>query len=366
LLDRVPALPAASQIGRAARALTGAVPAPAAGLAVTVGDRGLDVSRVALLRGDLERAARHAGSPEELWRDADVTTAVPPANASGTGSADDFAPRGALWGELRGELSVADEERDTLYRVSVLAEGEVWPWSGTVIGAAGRIAVADNLVLPTRTITALVRSDRAFLADHRARLERAYIAHLWRLREDTFARVTTGYLEEAYAGTTGELLWRPHGRRYAVGARAAYAVRRDSTSQIKLFPLSIVTGHLDLYYRPPLNGLETRLSAGRYLAGDLGVTGEVARRFDNGVRIGAHITATDGDGSGTPQVSGGLRLSIPLHVLAPVATRSRATLRVEPLLRDVGQQLDEPLRLYDLTSPLAYDAIVRGWPGVLD
>ncbi len=365
-VDRDPALDAATQVGRAARALTAAAPPPAVALGITLGDRGLDVSTVTVMRDDLERAGRHAGSPEELWRDATVEPATDPADQSfGTAmAAHGFVPRVGIRGELRGELGLADTADRVLYRLSLLTEAEVRPWRGLVLGVGGRINLADDLILPEPRSDTPVRSETALFAAHTARLERAYGAWLRRLGRDSFVRAVGGFVDEAYFANEVEVLWRPYARRYAVGARLAQAVRRDPDSQLALEPISVLTGHLDLYYRPPGPDLDLRLSAGRYLGGDIGATAEVTRRFGNGVRIGAHATVSSGLESDPSQLVGGVRLSIPLPV--PVASRSRAVLRVEPLLRDAGQELDTPLRLYELTAPVSYEAIAAGWPRVLD
>ena len=45
-----------------------------------------------------------------------------------------------------------------------------------------------------------------------------------------------GYLEEMYMGTTGEILYRPFGKNWAIGAEANLALKRDPLSSFALLP----------------------------------------------------------------------------------------------------------------------------------
>jgi hypothetical protein len=364
-----PTHPIAPQIGHAARALTAAAPRRIDEFGITVGtEHGLETATVAVMRGDLERAARHAGSPAEIWRNAELTPPTDREPFSRTGSGPAFD----LWVDGRVEFSPFDPEKDRLYRTSLLVESEARPWRGFVLGAAARLNGFHDLVLPDldRDLSMPVRTDALLITESsRVRMERAYVGHLWMpedwpQRGELFARMVFGYLEEAYAGVDTEVLWRPFGSRFAVGAELANVIRRDPFSQYRLLLLDTVSAHLDLYYQAPVGDLDLRLSAGRYLAGDLGGTVEVARRFDNGIRIAVYATMTDRtEPSG--RIDQGLRITLPLQRL-PLAPRSTVTAEVAPLLRDAGQRLDAPLRLYELTDPASYRAIAEGWGAILD
>lgn len=66
----------------------------------------------------------------------------------------------------------------------------------------------------------------------------------------------------------------------------------------------MTTGHLTAYWDTGWQDVLAKVSFGRYLAGDAGVTVDLSRVFGNGVKIGAYATKTDasaeqfGEGSG--------------------------------------------------------------------
>lgn len=363
-IDADPARPAGLQIGRAARALTAAAPPHIAAFDIALGSSGFDMAEVSLIRGDLERAARFAGSPEEIWRDADLRRAEPPPADAAAGAGLDADG----WFELRGEVGAEAPERELLTRWSLLAETELRHRSGLVIGAGARAELADNLVLPDfgERLVIPVRSDRVFFARSAPiRLERGYVGWRWQPATDLFAQVSFGFLEEAYAGLRTELLWRPFGRRFAIGIDSLQGFRRDPVSQWQLFPIAADTAHLNLYWRPPGTGLTTQLSLGRYLAGDVGGEARAWRTFDNGLRLGAWATVTN-SGAGDDPLTGGVELVVPLQRLLPWLPRSRARMTMAPLLRDSGQRLDWPDGLYALSDPASYEAVTGSWGRLLE
>lgn len=173
------------------------------------------------------------------------------------------------------------------------------------------------------------------------------------LGRDLYGLAYAGYLEWMYAGAGGELLYRPMGERWAVGANLNWVKQRDYDQHFGLRDYSVTTGHATLYYA---FGSERRvlasLSAGRYLAGDWGATVDVARTFSNGVTMGAYATKTNvssfefGEGS----FDKGIYFSIPFDLMLPRSTRARATMLWQPLIRDGGAMLARKYALYPLTS----------------
>ncbi len=361
-----PTLPVAAAIGRIARHLTQAAPPEVVQFAITLAERGAEAATVTLMRSDLERAGRYAGSPAEIWQNAEIAPATARTPAVRRWP---WTPRVEYWGELRSELSLSDQEAVALTRQSLLGEVEVQPARGMILGFGGRLNLSDDLLPPdpARDIARPVRSDTAAFAQAApARLERAYVALVGLLADDLHGRVAVGWFEEGYAGIGGELLWRPFTSRFAVGIELSQVWHRDPDSQIRLFPGGVTTGHLDLHYRPAFAPLDATLSVGRYLAGDLGASIEVARRFENGIRIGVHTTVSDLTEGRSGRVDAGLRIVLPLQALPGVPPRSTATVEVAPLLRDAGQRLRSPVRIYDRTEAVGYGAIAGSWDHLLD
>ena len=86
-----------------------------------------------------------------------------------------------------------------------------------------------------------------------------------------------------------------------------------------------------------------KISAGEYLAGDIGSTIEFSRTFDNGVRFGAFVTRTDvskrdfGEGS----FDKGIFFNIPIY-------GDLISYTWRPLTKDQGAKLIRKHTLHDL------------------
>ncbi len=173
------------------------------------------------------------------------------------------------------------------------------------------------------------------------------------LGRDLYGMAYAGLLESMFGGVGGEVLYRPFGQRWAVGANANWVRQRGFKQDASFRGYDVATGHATLYYG---FGREQRvqaaLSAGRYLARDWGVTANVARLFDNGITMGAYATKTDVSSAdfGEGSFDKGIFVSVPMDFLLPRASRSRATLTWSPLTRDGGAWLGRKYGLYGLTS----------------
>jgi hypothetical protein len=173
----------------------------------------------------------------------------------------------------------------------------------------------------------------------------------FRLTPTVFAMVRAGYLESMFAGAGGEILWRPQGARWALGADIYQVWQRDFDRLFGLQHYHQTTGHVSLYYDSPWYDLNFELRAGQYLAGDRGLTLQVTRRFSTGVEIGAFFTKTNvsaqqfGEGS----FDKGIIIRIPLGWIAPLETQSQVALDLRPVQRDGGQVLTGDATLYEET-----------------
>ncbi|MCB0375417.1 MAG: YjbH domain-containing protein, partial [Sinomicrobium sp.] len=108
---------------------------------------------------------------------------------------------------------------------------------------------------------------------------------------------------------------------------------------------------------------------GGYLAGDLGGTLGLSKRFKNGVKLDGFIAVTNAAdydifGSQT-HVNHGLRLSLPLGGLHRTLKSAGVTVETHPFGREVGQTLDNPAPLYELSEPLSYSHFIRHWDDIV-
>jgi hypothetical protein len=165
-------------------------------------------------------------------------------------------------------------------------------------------------------------------------------------------------LESMYAGAGGEVLYRPFGERWAVGADVNWVKQRGFDQDFSLRRYHVITGQATGYFNTGFHDVTVAVSVGRYLAGDWGSTIDVSREFHNGARMGAYATVTNksgGAGYGEGSFDKGIYVSIPFDMLLPHSSRSRATLLWQPLIRDGGARLNKRYTLYTLTNDLDGD-----------
>ena len=209
-----------------------------------------------------------------------------------------------------------------------------------------------NLNRPSDSVLPHVRTDALnYVKEGSTGMSRLSVEYRFRPAPNVFARVTAGYLESMFAGVGGEVLWRPEGERWAVGADIFGVRQRNFDRLLGLRPYQTVTGHMSLYYASPFHDLQFTLSVGRYLAQDWGTTFQVTRRFSTGVEVGAFFTRTNVTSTqfGEGAFDKGIIIRFPLGWIAPLPTQSELGMIIRPLQRDGGQRLNDDATLYDLT-----------------
>lgn len=175
--------------------------------------------------------------------------------------------------------------------------------------------------------------------------------YVFRFAPTVYAAIRAGYLESMFAGAGGEILWRPEGQRWALGADLYEVKQRAFDRLFGFLPYRQTTGHITLYYDSPWYDLSFQLRAGQYLAGDRGVTFQVARRFSTGVEIGVFATKTNvssvqfGEGS----FDKGLFIHIPLDWVLPTHSQISLDEMIRPVQRDGGQALAGDATLFEFT-----------------
>jgi len=197
-----------------------------------------------------------------------------------------------------------------------------------------------------------VRTDvRKYLVSSNVTMPNFQLTGTRQLGTDLYGMAYAGMLESMFGGVGGEILYRPFGENWAIGADANWVQQRGFKQDFSFRSYHVATGHATLYLDTGFEGMNLAMSAGRYLAGDWGTTLEVSRHFDNGVRMGAYATfTTAGKAYGEGSFDKGVYLSVPIDLFSPWSINKRATLRWEPLLRDGGARLDKAYRLYDMTD----------------
>ena len=360
----------AQALGRTARVMTRILPASVETFRITFSDKGgMPSTTVTFRRSDLERLEHE-----------------PAAQALAAASFDDSLRFGGLPDPLadrfpRYNWSVAPFTRISLFDpdnpvrgdVAMRFQGQAELGRGWVADGGASVKLFGNLDETTQVSNSRlprVRSDAAIYArEDGPRLDWLTLSKYHRLGRDLFARATVGYLEQMYAGVSGEVLWRPVNSRLAIGGEVNYVQPRDFDGGFGLRSSRTVSGtipefngHASVYYDFG-NGFHGRVDAGRYLAGDWGATIALDREFENGWRVGAFATKTDvsaqdfGEGS----FDKGIRITAPISWLMGKPSRQAPTAVIRSLTRDGGQRVNVRGRLYETVRPSRQTDIADSW-----
>jgi len=368
-------------IGRAARLMANSGGMNIERLSLIPTHYGLRGPMISLMRDDLERAViLKQGSPEEIWQHTSFSPKIPE-NLYGSKWVQPFqesflsALPESLTVTLDNRGSLSEDDHGILYRSSVIVEEKHQTGTHVLSGMALRFDLKNNLEHLTdyRMASLLpVRSNENDFANNRFSLDRMYISYLTTLKTDLHIGLTSGFLEEMYSGFGGEVLYRPFGRTFAVGANLWQVFKRnpDAFLEMGLNGDHVMTGHLNAWYEFPNTDLTLQIGAGRYLAQDLGGSVSLVKNMKNGIKLKAFVTATDNADidvfGGTTHLYSGLQLTIPLGGWRVLPNGSKTVNTFAPLGRDMGQALDAPVSLYDLTEPFSLRQISQHWPSVVE
>ncbi len=361
-------------LGRAARTAHNHLPQAIKRFRMVNLTDGLATAAVSLQRKDLDAALHYAGSVEEIWSNADFAEAYGDSSAR----ADVWikteaypACGGSMTPRLRQHIGGA---LDTFYAYQLWLELSGECAFTPHLKLAGSLGfnmddTFDQLDTPPASQLPHVRTDiQQYFQQGKHGITKLALNYQWKPAPAWYARLTAGILEEMYAGIGGETLYRPYGARWALGADVFQVRKRAFNQRFGLQSYGVTTGHATLYYDSPFQGVQARLSIGRYLAGDVGATLDVSRRFQSGARIGAFVTVTDvaHDQFGEGSFDKGIYLSLPLDLFMLYPSQDVANFVWRPLTRDGGQKLQDINRLYELTQSATPEALARDWSGLLN
>ncbi len=150
---------------------------------------------------------------------------------------------------------------------------------------------------PVDTFPAQVRSDvKQYLKnmDNGILLGRAQLDYHLTPFKNHHVMFTGGVLEDMFSGFGMEYLYFKQNTNYSFGFEIFNVKKRDYEWGFGHLDYENTVANLNFYYRNfGLIPFDLKLTAGEYLAGDIGSTIELSRTFNNGVRYGVFATFTD-------------------------------------------------------------------------
>ncbi len=340
----------AQAMGRAARILTGQLPASITTFVMEPARNGVVLSATTLDRATLENLENRADAASMLQ----VASVTAEAGTNiGLSSVPPAEPR-FKWG-IAPYLAVVVFNGDAPIQADVgldfTGQYEIRPnllLSGSIRQSAlGEREIADIFENPNDYPN--VRTDSRFYGvDGKPVLSNLTLTHYSRLGSNLYGRASVGYFESMYGGAAAEVLWKPVDSRLAVGAEVVYAVQRDYDMGLGFRDFDTVTTHASVYYDFE-NGFHGQIDVGQYLAGDKGATFTLNREFDNGWKVGGYFSLTDMsfDDFGEGSFDKGIRISVPTDFFLGKPTRRTVDTNLSSLTRDGGARVSMDGRLYD-------------------
>lgn len=206
----------------------------------------------------------------------------------------------------------------------------------------------DDLVFPpVDTFPAQVRSDvKQYLKnmDKGVLIGRAQLDYHLTPAKNHHVMLTGGILEDMFSGYGAEYLFFKPNSNYSFGVELFNVKKRDYNWGLGHLDYKNTTVTANLYYRNyGTIPFDMKLSAGEYLAGDIGSTIEISRSFNNGVEFGAFATFTDVSSAefGEGSFDKGIFFNIPIY-------GNLIDYTWRPLTKDPGAKLIRRNSLYDL------------------
>ncbi|MEW6409338.1 MAG: YjbH domain-containing protein [Nitrospirota bacterium] len=230
------------------------------------------------------------------------------------------------------------------YRLTMDAWSTVNLWDGADIFGIVRLPVSNTISTNQPPISKdPVRSDIVdYIGRENLRLDAVVLNQLIRFGDRTLARGSFGYLENEYAGISGEILHLLGEGRFAVGAEVTSVKKRDPVDTFRLKDTSYSTATLNTLYRIPGLDLTAAARAGRFLAGDDGVRFDIART-KRGVTVGFWYSVTDMKDyvGGKRYHDKGFSITIPANMFFDHDSKKKYTYALSPWTRDTGQLVSQ-------------------------
>ena len=355
-------------VDRTARTLSAAAPARVTTFTIVDTNDGVELSRTIVPREELEKVAAFQVEPIDLIKDVMLNAPHSSGEMQRAMVVDGTRYPGFDW-TMGPSLRQSVGGPDNFYYVQLWwrTDAELTLGDGLSLSGAAGLNVYNNfdtLTLPSNSKLPHVRSDIAqYLKEGENNIVRLETDFIRSPLSDVYTRLSAGIFEEMYGGAAGEVLWRPYGRRWAIGVDVNYLKQRDYNQAFDFRNYKIATGFIDFYYQLPIYNVLARLSAGRYLAGDKGATVDLSRQFANGVRAGIFATKTNVSAAqfGEGSFDKGVYIVLPLDLFFTSSSQAYASALFRPTTRDGGQRALDGKSLYSVTDGHSPSAFASGW-----
>jgi len=164
-----------------------------------------------------------------------------------------------------------------------------------------------------------------------------------------FIRTSVGYYEEMFGGFGSEYLYHPPGSLFSIGAEIFHVKKRDYKMNLSFKEYENTFARTAIKITDPLTDINLKVSYGEYLAGDIGFTYELSRKFDNGIEFGVFFSDTNvtSEQFGEGSFDKGVKLTIPFSSLLNLEQRRLGDFIWRPLTKDPAAMLIKSIDIWD-------------------
>jgi len=367
--DVGPYIETAKNVGRVSRVLSNVAPDNVERFKVITKDKGVVLNDISVLRKDFENLANYNSSPEEILSNTKIES---PSNETYKGL--QYSSSRYDYGIIPEVISHFGSVKDDHFKAdfNFLAYGSAKVTDNFRVFAEAKQHIIGNLDLvpnSTNLNVPYVRSDIGrYAREGTTSLRRVAAEYIENPVQNVYSRITTGILEEMYAGVSGEILYSRYNGSLSFGLDINYVKQRGFNQLFSLRDYQTVTGHLSAYYVNKKYDITTKVSIGRYLAKDWGTTIDISRQFNNGIRIGAMATFTNMSQSdfGAGSFDKGLYMTVPFDFFWFRQSSKKATFRFQRLGKNGGQKIQHSNTLFDTVSQNLDHRIKNNWQSVVE
>lgn len=285
---------ATQAVGRAARGLTRVLPHSVETIEVISMEQGLPVLSTTFQRSDLEQFEHAADGAEHLQARTKIQAVrrVDPNAVYADGVYPSF--QWSLKPYVR--ASFFDPDSPVRADIGLRLRGRFDVAPGLSVSGSVIKPIVGNIDVRSRANTSVLPRVRSNAPEYYAQgdpaIERLTADYLFKMSPEVYGRLSAGNFETMFGGVSAEVLWKPVGRKLALGVELNYVKQRDFDQRFGFQNYDVLTGHASAYFDLG-RGFEGQIDAGRYLAGDIGATFAVSRTFNNGWKVGGFVTLTD-------------------------------------------------------------------------
>jgi hypothetical protein len=237
------------------------------------------------------------------------------------------------------------------YRVGLAGSLSAFPWRGGTALLGVEVYPVNNISTSNEPLSIPIRSDVAEYKKEKAALGRLLFDQVVATRKPVYIRAAAGMLETMFGGVDAETALPLWNGRVLAGVSGSVVRKRAPDEPFRFhdsgsYHTALLLGRLNVAEIDAAIDVKW----GRFLAGDRGVRVAVSK-FIRGVTLSAWYSATDTDVFSDPFNRGyhdkGISVEIPIRHFAGRDSRTAYRFSLSPWTRDVAQDIDRYLPLFD-------------------